>query len=271
MLPQLGEQQVPEPIIQGIRCDGSRFDAEIGSVLLEVNGEMQRLTGVRDVSERLAAQNALGDSLREKEILLKEIHHRVKNNLQIISSLLILQSDQVTTDEARLLFRESVHRVRSMAMIHQHLYGVESLDSIDLGQYASLLATSLAAAFAPTTRLEVEASRVEVEVDIAVPLGLILNELITNACKYGLPTPSAADDRGARMQPDIRVEVADRGDDLLIAVTDSGPGLPDDFDVRNATTLGLQLVYSLCRQLRGNLSVSRDGGARFQLVCPKSS
>jgi PAS domain S-box-containing protein len=125
--------------VAAVRRDGSEFPAEIGLVPLMVRGEQQVLAGVTDLSARVAAQEAVSRSLREKEVLLKEIHHRVKNNLQIISSLLMLQSDKVPSDDARRTLHESVYRVRSMALIHQLFYGGESLERIDLGTYARSL------------------------------------------------------------------------------------------------------------------------------------
>jgi len=261
-------------VMQAVRRDGRKFDAEVGVVRLAVSGETQMLAGVMDISQRLAAQKALARSLREKETLLREIHHRVKNNLQIISSMLTLQSDEFATEDTRKLLQESVHRVRSMALIHQQLYGVESLSHIDLGDYTRSLADTLRMAFAPGARLQVRSAKVEVTVEVAVPLGLILNELITNACKYGLPevgaTPASASGRTGP-NCDIRIEIEAEGDKVRIAVSDSGPGLPDDFDFDTAPTLGLKLIRSLSRQLRGELAVSSEGGACFELTCPRTA
>jgi len=259
--------------VEGVRRDGNTFAAEIGLVPLDMGGEPQVLAGVTDMSEQLAAQETVAHSLQEKETLLKEIHHRVKNNLQIISSMLMLQSKQMNTEDAQSLLQESVYRVRSMALIHQQLYGVESLERIDMGDYAERLATSLRGALAPAARLKVRAAAVEVTVDQAVPLGLILNELLTNAFKYGLRDPGAKPSAASRTGPDceILIEVESVDDNLRIAVTDSGPGLPDNFDPTTDSTLGLQLVYSLSRQLRAKLTADSDGGTCFELLCPRKS
>jgi two-component sensor histidine kinase len=207
--------------------------------------------------------------LSEKETLLREIHHRVKNNLQIISSLLMLQSEQMRSDSARKLLEESVFRVRSMALIHQQLYGVESLARIDFGDYARTLAESLRGALAPHARLRVDASRVEITVETAVPLGLILNELLTNAFKYGLPdrTTGDAPPIGRTGEGcDILVEVGLAEDCIWMAVTDSGRP-PENFDPARTTSLGLELVRTLNRQLRGTLSFDVGRGSRFVLTC----
>ena len=243
----------------------SRVDART-TELRRANTDLELLA-----SERLAAQEVVTRSLGEKEVLLKEIHHRVKNNLQIISSMLMLQSDRMATGEARSMLEESVHRVRSMALIHQQLYEVDSLARIDLGDYARSLSEALRSAYAPRARIEVRASSVEVTLQLAVPLGLILNELVTNACKYGLPRDGDGGSRPKGRGWDILVEVGvDATGSVRIAVTDSGPGL-GGLDPTTTATLGFQLVSSLARQLRGKLLVGGDAtGACFEVVCPRS-
>jgi PAS domain S-box-containing protein len=253
--------------VRGLRRDGSEFPAEIGLVPLVVRGEQQVVAGITDVSARVAAQEAVSRSLREKEVLLKEIHHRVKNNLQIISSLLMLQSDQLSSADTRRILHESVYRVRSMALIHQLFYGGQSLERVDFGAYARGLATSLAGVLAPTAKVEVVADDVAVSVETAVPLGLVLNELLTNAFKYGLP-PDTGTARAIGAAADVVVTVHVDGDDLLLAVRDSGPGLPADVDIAGASTLGLQLVRSLVRQLRGRVTAQRTPRAQVTLRCP---
>jgi two-component sensor histidine kinase len=230
--------------------------------------DLQALSLQREALER--AQHTIVRSLREKETLLKEIHHRVKNNLQIISGLLQLQGDRMPSEEARALIQESVLRVRSMALIHQHLYGVESLDRVDLGDYASVLAESLRSLLAPSVRLQVDAAVTEVALDDAIPAGLILNELVTNAFKYGIRRPGAPApwDGPARTGADcdVRIEV-DRVDGAVrVAVADAGDGLPAGFDLDRATSLGLYLVRALARQLRGQVTWDADRGARFVLT-----
>jgi PAS domain S-box-containing protein len=255
--------------VQSVRSDGSMFSAEIGLVPVDLNGERHTIVGISDITDRLEAQAAVAHSLSEKETLLKEIHHRVKNNLQIISSLLMLQSEQMPSDYARKLLEESVFRVRSMALIHHQLYGVESLAQIDFGDYARTLAESLRGALAPHARLRVDASRVEITVETAVPLGLILNELLTNAFKYGLPDwttgdapPSSRTGEGC----DILVEVEVAEGCIRMAVTDSGRP-PKDFDPARTTSLGLELIRTLNRQLLGTLSFDECRGSRFVLTC----
>ncbi|MFZ9885918.1 MAG: sensor histidine kinase [Myxococcota bacterium] len=215
---------------------------------------------VRDLEARTRMEAAIAESLREKETLLKEVHHRVKNNLQIISSLIGMQVEQMPTEETRQLLEQSARRVRSMALIHQQIYADDSLARIDLRIYAEQLGESIRSALAPHATLRVVADSVEVTVESAVPLGLILNELITNALKYGFPHP--------RAEGEVRVEITQSPEGLRVVVSDPGPGVPADFDVGQSRSLGLHLVHSLARQLRGKLRWQSEGGARFTFDCP---
>ena len=249
---------------RGVRADGSAFFAEVGKVPIALRGVPHELAGIADITDRVTAQGQLVRSLRDKETLLQEIHHRVKNNLQIISSLLQLQSDEMPSEEARKVILESVFRVRSMALIHQQLYGVESLAHIDFGEYARTLGRSLGSTLAPHARLVVDATPVELTVDVAVPLGLILNELLTNAFKYGLPQGPRLDDW------DVRVAVRLEDDRVSVEVCDRGPGLPGSFDPERSQSLGLHLVRSLIRQLRGHLTwTNARAGACLSFTCPR--
>ena len=224
------------------------------------------LTGREALTEQQRMEQALRASVAEKETLLKEIHHRVKNNLQMVSSLLTLQLDQMPDERGRGLLLESVRRVRSMALIHQHLYGSLSLERIDLGSYARDLSETLRQALAPAARVVVEAQSVEISVDRAAPVCLILNELLTNAFKYGAQRASGAGGEPTGADVAVRLRVDDRR--VRLSVRDTGPGLPEGFDVRASSSLGLQLVTTLTRQLRGRLDTRNDGGAVFELDFP---
>ncbi len=227
--------------------------------------DLRALAAHRDELER--AQHLIVRSLHEKDALLKEIHHRVKNNLQIISSLLQLQGERMPTDEARALIQETVMRVRSMALIHQHVYCVESLDQIDFGDYIRVLAESVRGLLAPTVRLRVESADVRVGLDDAIPAGLVLNELITNAFKYGLPAPAGSQQtpspRRTGEDCDLQINVNTNDGLLEIEVIDSGPGLPDGALNRKSSSLGLSLVRALTKQIRGELTYDYDNGSRF--------
>jgi two-component sensor histidine kinase len=224
------------------------------------------LTGREALTEQQRMEQARRAAVAEKETLLKEIHHRVKNNLQMVSSLLTLQLDQMPDERGRGLLLESVRRVRSMALIHQHLYGSLSLERIDLGSYARDLSETLRQALAPAARVVVEAQSVEISVDRAAPVCLILNELLTNAFKYGAQRASGAGGEPTGADVAVRLRVDDRR--VRLSVRDTGPGLPEGFDVRASSSLGLQLVTTLTRQLRGRLDTRNDGGAVFELDFP---
>ncbi len=245
--------------------------AREATLLRERDDLAQRVrSGSAALTEQQRMEEALKGSLLEKETLLKEIHHRVKNNLQMVSSLLTLQLDQMPDERGRALLLESVRRVRSMALIHQHLYGSASLERIDLGAYARDLVETLRHALAPSARVSVDVAPVEIAVDRAAPVCLILNELLTNAFKYGAQRASTPPGEGPRapLGPEVAVRLHVDGRRAVLSVRDGGPGLPEDFDPRTTGSLGLQLVTTLTRQLRGRLTTRSEGGAVFELDFP---
>jgi PAS domain S-box-containing protein len=208
--------------------------------------------------ERHAMEEALERSLREKETLLKEIHHRVKNNLQVVSSLLHLQMSRIASVEARAAIAESANRVLSMALIHQQLYGSATFERVDLRAYTERLAHALRYTLAPSSDLDIQADPVGLDVERAVPVGLILNELLTNAFKYGHPSSG--------VPGEVRVEIRAGDGSVRVVVRDRGPGLPPGFDLRRGSTLGMRLMQSLARQLSGTLTARSEGGAVFELT-----
>jgi PAS domain S-box-containing protein len=217
--------------------------------------------GMIDITERKLAQERILASLREKEMLLKEIHHRVKNNLQIVSSLLNLQIAHIDDKKLIPLFRESQNRVRTMALIHEKLYRSDNLAYIDFGAYLRDLANSLFRSYhsnVPGVRLNIDAEPITFGIDTAVPCGLLLNELISNALKYAFP-----DGRKGT----VRIEFHQNDEKTCtLIVADTGVGLPDDFDIQQTETLGMELIRSLTKQLDGTLDVGNDGGARFAIT-----
>ncbi len=211
--------------------------------------------------ERIRAEEQIRASLREKEVLLKEIHHRVKNNLQIISSLLSLQSNTVADSQALEILRESQNRVKSMALVHEKLYRSPDLARIDFAEYVRSLTAQLFRTYAPgsgVVELQTQIEGLWLDVDTAVPCGLIINELVSNALKYAFP-----DGRSGK----IRVAV-DRGDAdrLALRVVDNGVGFPANVDYRNTTSLGLQLVNTLADQIGGTVELERYPETAFKIV-----
>ena len=225
-------------------------------------GDRPILQGVfRDITERKRWEGRVTESLEEKEVLLSEVHHRVKNNLQVISSLLNLQSRTVDDPGVQEMFRESRDRVRTMALTHEQLYRSEDLAQVDLGRYVRDLASSLFRSYGVdpgAAALHVEVDELALPLDTAIPCGLIINELVSNSLKHAF----VGGGRG-----EIRISL--RGDGCgraILVVVDDGIGLPADIDHRETESLGLQLVSSLVDQLRGTIEVERDGGTTFRIA-----
>lgn len=216
-----------------------------------------------DITELKQAEEALRTSLEEKESLLKEVHHRVKNNLQVISSLLNLQFRQVRNEEVRSFLRDTQNRIRSMAMLHEILYLSGNIVSISFPFYVKKLCNHLIRSHgfaARNIRLRHRVADVPLNPDQAITAGLIVNELVTNAIKHAFPSGGGGD---------IFVELrAEHGNHLLLRVADNGIGLPADMPPQAADSLGLLLVRNLCRQLDGHLSVRGEPGTVFDIVFP---
>ncbi len=215
---------------------------------------------VADITVRKQNEARLEASLKEKEVLLQEIHHRVKNNLQVISSLLSLQAEHVADPQTREAFLESRSRVRTMAVIHESLYRSGNLGRIDLARQVRGLCAELFRSYGvEPNRIELRTDLAEVLLDLdrAIPCGLLLNELVSNALKHAFP-----DGR----QGWVRVALyTGPNEEYTLIVGDNGVGLPGDLDVFATSSLGLQLVQTLTRQLGGRLSVDRTGGVTFQI------
>ena len=211
--------------------------------------------------QRSKAQMALQQSLREKEFLLKEVHHRVKNNLQIVSSLLRLQASQLENPIAKAALHDMQNRVRSMALIHEHLYRSENLAQVDLAAYLRQICQQLFRALASTSgaiRLDLDLAPVQLGIDQAIPCGLLVNELFSNALKHGFPNGRTGEVR-VELQP-----LAD-GPGWRLRVADTGVGLPAGFDLKHLTSLGLQLISDLSRQIGGRLEIGPGPGAVFEV------
>lgn len=217
------------------------------------------------ITDKKEAQRRLLESLYEKEVLLKEVHHRVKNNLQVISSILNLQTSYVGGDAAMIdLLRESQHRIRSMSYIHETLYRTKDLSSLDLGEYMGDLARSLVMSYRLNERvgLEADVESVRLGIDQAIPCGLILNEIIGNALKHAF-----AGDGGGTVHLHLRC----KGERVEITVWDDGRGLPDGFDDEQHGGLGLQLVHTLIGQLDGKLERSSGPGVRYFITFERNN
>jgi PAS domain S-box-containing protein len=225
------------------------------NVLVDITDRKRTEMALRESEARLQA------ALREKEVLLKEIHHRVKNNLQVVSSLLSLQHHTIKDPTLRELFHESERRVRSMALIHETLYQAPDVSRFDLSHYLRTLGTELFRAYGvdpARVRLSNHIEEVVLPLDTALPCGLILNELLSNALKHAFPDGR----RG-----DIRIELQALPDhQVVLRIVDTGIGLPNGLDIQQTSSLGLQLVCALTEQLQGTLTVGQHNGTVFTLV-----
>jgi two-component sensor histidine kinase len=211
--------------------------------------------------ERKRAEEQVKASLAEKEVLLKEIHHRVKNNLQVISSLLKLQSQHLDDKQAEEIFKECQNRVKSMALVHEKLYQSRDLAKIDFAEYVHNLVAHVFRSY-PTSLgnvgLKVNVDTISFSIDLAIPLGLLINELVSNCLKHAFP-----DERKGEIRVDLHL---DGRDGYVLTVSDNGVGFPEGVDFQKTETLGLQLVNTLAGQLGGAVEVLRNGGTEFRIT-----
>lgn len=212
-------------------------------------------------AELKRAEERIKASLKEKEVLLREIHHRVKNNLQVVSSLLNLQSYHIKGKKNLELFRESQNRIKSIALIHDKLYQSKSLSRINFKEYIESLASNLFrtyGTFQSKVVLKIEAEKVMLAIDDAIPCGLIINELVSNYLKYAFPS-------GKRGEVKIGLHSSNKKK-VEIEVSNDGIGIPQDLDFRKTESLGLHLVTILAEdQLHGQISLDRKKGTKFQI------
>jgi PAS domain S-box-containing protein len=255
-----------------VRSDGQvRWVYDRGKMLFEGEAEARRAVRsmgmVMDITERKRAEDRIRASLREKEVLLKEIHHRVKNNLQIISSLLDLQTEYIKDKRALRVFNETQGRVRSMALIHEVLYQSEDLSKIDFVEYIRNLGAYLLQSYgikSNKVKLNIDVENTSMGIDNAIQCGLIINELVSNSLKHAFP---------GRKKGEIRISLHlnDNGRDAsgrpyTLTVGDNGVGLPKGLDFQNTESLGLEIVTTLVKQLKGTIELDRNGGTAFKIV-----
>jgi len=249
--------------IDQLHKDGSIVPTEVvTTVIVNEEGQVSQILGVsRDITERLKMEEEIKKSLNEKEMLLKEIHHRVKNNLMVISSLLNLQSQYIKDKEALNVFRESQNRAKSMALIHERLYRSTDLKRIDFGEYIQSLATDLFRTYVADPsliKLNMNVESIMLDINTAIPLGLIVNELISNSMKHAFP-----DERKGEINIDFH---KDKENVLKLTVNDDGIGFPEALDFRNTESLGLQLVNNLTQQINGEIELDRTDGTTFKIT-----
>ncbi len=227
-------------------------------------GEVSEISGIaHDITEKTLSEQKLKESLKEKEVLLKEVHHRVKNNLQVISSILNLQSSYVKDKKTLNILRESQNRIKSMAFIHESLYQTNDFSKINFSEYITSLSKNLVhsyGAYDNLIDLNLSVGNVSLNLDISIPCGLIINELVSNSLKYAFVN----NEKGA-----INIELFEKNGDVHLIVQDNGLGLPKEINYKNTDSLGLQLVMTLVEQISGTIKLDNKKGAKYTIIFKK--
>lgn len=241
--------------------DGTSIDIIMAAApLSDIKGQITGIMSTSaDITEMVYAKKQLKASLAEKEVLLREIHHRVKNNLQIVSSLISLQADYIKEYETRRMFQDSKNRIRAMALIHEKLYQSEDLSQINFGEYLKSLAEQLIKIYGDVDKeiaLTMNYDEVLLNLDTAIPLGLIVNELVSNCLKHAFNN---------RNDGTIKISLYALGDEYDLCVADDGVGFPGDIDFRETESLGLQIVQTLTLQIKGSIEMKSLNGTKFDI------
>jgi PAS domain S-box-containing protein len=231
--------------------------------LITYNGRPAALGITQNISQLRRTEEYLRQSLQEKDVLLREIHHRVKNNMQIISSMLNIQAEHAASSDTKDIFRDSQARIRSMSLIHEKLYRSNDLAWVDFSDYLRSLTIHLSHMYSVSSgaiRIEIDADEdIGIGIDTAIPCGLIVNELISNALHHGFPG-----DRTGTVT--VRFHRTDENNAYVLTVNDDGVGFPEELDFRNTTSLGMKLVCTLVNQLNGTITLDREGGTTFTIT-----
>ncbi len=242
---------------------------DIFTTVAMISGTHKSLISLLDITDNKRAENKIKESLKEKEVLIKEIHHRVKNNLQIISSLLNLQTRYVEGEETINILKESQNRVKTMAMVHEKLYQSTNLKNINFKDYIENLVSGLFYSYGVKKGIiepQVHVDDLKMDIDTAIPCGLIINELVTNSIKHAFPDQTNEIHSPENRKWIIKVELKRLKGKLELIVADNGIGLPEDIDMGNIETLGLKMVNILVNQLNGTLKLDKTDGTEFKII-----
>ncbi|NDC82195.1 PAS domain S-box protein [bacterium] len=268
ILSHLPETKTATIILRIAHSDGYYIPFECRINLIPSNGdqtEPRAIIVARDISERIRTLQELQQSVDEKDVLLKEIHHRVKNNLQIISSMLNIQGHYFGDPHVKAVFKECQNRIRSMALVHETLYQSKSLANIEFSTYIKNLVNRIAATYreiSHTVDVTILVPEVSFHIDTAVACGLIVNELVTNAFKYAFE---------GRASGQLWVTLIEHDSKYLLTVRDNGIGLPRGIDIKKSNSMGLELVMTLSRQLDAEIEIDKINGTSFTLVFSERS
>lgn len=243
----------------------NRSEIWISTTLTPVFDELLNLKELVFVDTNITAgktlEKQIKSSLHEKDVLLKEVHHRVKNNLQIIISLLNLQSGYIKDEQSLKAVKDGQNRVRSMALVHEKFYQTDELTEINFGEYVEKLNQFLFQSYADKAdhvKLKVIADSIALDMDTAMPCGLLINEIVSNALKYAFPDNA---------EGEIKIELRKLSDNNIeMSISDNGVGMPENFDIEQSESLGLQLITALTNQLDGILKVSLENGTKYSVI-----
>lgn len=221
---------------------------------------------IRDLTERKIADDKIQQSLKEKEVLLKEVHHRVKNNLQIILSILNLQYSNITDKKTLDLLRDIRSRIKAMSFIHEILYQTNDFSSINFSEYISSITNNLIYSYTPNNSidLKLDVGNVFLDLDRAIPCGLIINEIVTNALKYAFI--GSSNEKRLSKKGEVSISLTQTDNQIHLIIADNGKGFPKEIDYRNTESLGMQLVVTLIQQLRGTISLDNSNGAKYTII-----
>ncbi|NND76694.1 MAG: PAS domain S-box protein [Flavobacteriales bacterium] len=257
------KKQVFEMVLPEVKGESEWIEIYLSPIYSE-NGRVVEVSGIGHyITDKKESERQIMESLKEKEVLLQEVHHRVKNNLQVISSILNLQSSYVKDKNSLNILRESQNRIKSMSFIHESLYQTKDFNRVDFEDYITGLTKNLLYSYSMLSdhiALDAQVDRLYLSLDQAIPCGLIVNELVSNALKYAFP-----DDRKGV----ISVRIFEKKNVIHMEIGDDGVGFPKGFDIKKSDSLGLQLVYTLTEQLDGDIKVSSKKGTKYLIKFEK--
>ena len=246
-----------------LRPDGTvRILSSKGEVIKDSNGKPLRIVGTeQDITEQKLADEKIKSSLKEKEMLLQEIHHRVKNNLQVISSLLRLQSRYINDQKSIDIFKETQNRVRSIAILHEKLYQSDDLAKIRFDDYVKILAEDLLYFYEldkSNIKMNIDVEEVSLNIETAIPCGLLIDEMVANSLKYAFPNERTGN---------ITIELhSDDNNRFYLSVSDNGIGISGEVDPEKTDTFGMQLIKYLTKQLKATIELDKTNGTTYNLI-----